>query len=153
MQIPTPIETLLNSDRWSVISGNAGEALFVLRYRTPVLRADQVGAFPNLLRCLWAYDPEGQATLPSEKVEIRMRAFEDDLCAAWEGNNVAVLTAVLTLDGARQWVFYTSDVAACGELLNSMPHEQERYPIELDARVDPEWLYLRENVIGGRGEA
>ena len=56
-----------------------------------------------------------------------MRVFEDRLCDAWEHDAIAVLTAVLTFDGARQWVFYTADTEQCGSRLNAMPQEQERY--------------------------
>jgi hypothetical protein len=147
------VEALIESDTWSLVSGIAGDMPFVLRYRTPVLLPEQIGDFSKLLRCLWAYGPASSGDLPSNGTEAQMETFEDRVCLAWETSRAAVLTAVLTMDGARQWVFYARDVSACGELLNSMPQEQEPYPIELDAKSDPAWSYLRDQVIGHRDEA
>jgi hypothetical protein len=89
--------------------------------------------------------------MPAADVSQRMPVFEDRLCGAWECDGLAVLTAVLTFDGARQWVFYTADAPACGQRLNGMPQESEPYPIELDVFDDPEWAYLRNDVVGTRG--
>jgi hypothetical protein len=153
MRMSSAIESLIQSDTWSLISGTAGNMPFVLRYRTPVLRPDQVGEFSKLLRCVWVYGPTAGGELPSSEMEMQMQTFEGRLCVAWEASGAAVLTAVLTMDGAKQWVFYSRNVSVCGELLNSMPQEQDPYPIELDAESDPEWAYLRNQVIGHRNEA
>ena len=60
-----------------------------------------------------------------------MEAFENRFCQAVEHDAHAVLAAVLTFDGARQWVIYTSDVQECGARLEAMPQEPEPYPLEL----------------------
>jgi hypothetical protein len=78
-----------------------------------------------------------------------MEVFENRLVPALEGDALAALVAVLTFDGARQWVFYTSDVKACGGRLEAMPQERDPYPIELDAFADPEWGYLRDQILAG----
>ena len=76
-----------------------------------------------------------------------MAKFEDLMCDALETDFLAALTAILTFDGARQWVWYTDDVAACAMRINKMPQEKDRYPIELDTFEDPKWDYLRERVL------
>lgn len=69
--------------------------------------------------------------------------------AAYEHDFHAVLTAVITTNGARQWIFYTSDIDECGQRLTAMPQENEPYPIELTADDDPDWSFLRQNVLAG----
>jgi hypothetical protein len=85
--------------------------------------------------------------MPDEPTSAAMVSFERRLANAWEDDCLAVLTAVLTFDGARQWVYYTKDVPECGRRLNSMPQEPEPYPIELTAEQDPDWSYLRDQIL------
>ena len=150
--MPTPLD-LLEADRWTVCDGHIDQMPYTLRFREPVLQAHEPEDFSHLLRCVWPYALEGEGELPDEALLAELEQFENRLCDALEGSGKAVLAAVLTLDGARQWVFYTSDVAACGDLLNHMPQEESPYPIELDAQSDPEWSYLREQIVGDRGAA
>lgn len=77
-----------------------------------------------------------------------MDVFETRLRTAWEHDALAMLAATLTFDGACQWVFYTDDVDECHSRLHAMPQERERYPIELTAAEDPDWDYLRDQVLG-----
>ncbi len=135
---------------WNLVKGNTETGPLLLRFREPEL-PPEIAVFPNCLRVVWGYDDEGSGTLPDGRCNEHMEVFENRLCAAWEHDALAVLTAVLTFDGARQWVFYTSDVQACVERLNSMPQESEAYPIELDAFNDPTWNYLHEEIIRDRG--
>jgi hypothetical protein len=86
--------------------------------------------------------------MPTQSDSDAMAAFENRLCAALEHDGLAFLAAALTFDGARQWVFYTDDVAECRERLNVMPQETEPYPIELTTAKDSDWQYLREQILG-----
>ena len=87
--------------------------------------------------------------MPSADDTERMAEFEDRFCAAVEHDATAILTAVLTFDGARQWVYYTGDVQECGERLNNMPQSDEPYPLELTTEQDPRWEYLRDEILKG----
>ena len=149
----TDVRQLIASDRWTSVRGDMAGGSYLLRFRQPVLKPAAVADYPRCLRVVWAYGPEGSGTLPSPQVNQRMGVFEDRLCEAWEHDAVAALTAVLTFDGARQWVFYTADVGACGTRLEDMPQEAEPYPIELDAFDDPAWEYLRNEIIRNREDA
>jgi hypothetical protein len=44
-------------------------------------------------------------------------------------------------------VFYTRDVRECGKRLEAMPQETEPYPLELTTEDDPEWRYLRDEIL------
>jgi hypothetical protein len=54
---------------------------------------------------------------------------------------------VSTFDGARQWVYYTGDVSKCGERLTAISQSEEPYPKELTTERDPEWRYLRKEIL------
>lgn len=144
---------LIKHDHWASVTGEAEGGPYFVRYREPLLEPPDVKAYPRCLRVVWAYDDPGSGSLPADQDSDRMRVFEDRLCTAWEDDAVAVLTGVLTFDGARQWVFYTANVQECAARLNSMPQEQDRYPIELDVFDDVEWEYLRNEIVGDGASA
>ena len=147
------VRNLISADRWSLIAGTADANPYVLRFRTPVLGLGQAGDFATLLRCVWIFGREDSHELPDQNEDFRMKTFEDRLCDAWEQTGNAVLTAVLTICGARQWVFYTRSPSTCVELLQGMHQDKFPYPIELDAQKDADWSYLRDQIVGSRGEA
>lgn len=121
---------------------------FVIRFRTPVVQPGQAGDHRRRLIVCWPYADEDSGAMPSPSDSEAMEVFENRLCDAWERDALAVLAAVLTFDGARQWVFYTGDIEECGERLHAMPQESEPYPIELTTEEDPDWSYLREQILG-----
>jgi hypothetical protein len=149
----TGVRDLISHDHWTYVKGKTRSGQFLLRFREPLLQPDQATGYPCCLRVVWAYDIEGSGQLPNPAINEQMGVFEDRLCATWEHDALAVLTAVLTFDGARQWVFYTADAQACGARLSSMPQELEPYPIELDVFDDASWEYLRDQIVRDRGDA
>jgi hypothetical protein len=142
------VSKILAHDTWATSDGVLEVGPFVLRFRTPVVRASETGNHVHRLIVCWPYADEGDGAMPDGSDVEAMSVFEDSLCDAWEQDALALLAAVLTFDGARQWVFYTRDVSACGERLNLMPQEEEPYPIELTAADDPDWSYLRDQILG-----
>jgi hypothetical protein len=137
----------LRKDRWTLVEGENDHGPFLLRYRTPVLEPPDTRGYGRILKIIWAYADEGTGALPGAEDSEQMAEFEDRFCEAVEHDATAILTAVLTFDGARQWVFYTGDVQECGERLNNMPQNDEPYPIELTAEPDPDWRYLRKKIL------
>ena len=144
---PEALLEWLRADRWAGVELRTGAGMGLLRYRTPVLKGQAIAGYERVLKIVWPYADEGTGELPTEAQSDEMRVFEDRFCEAVETDAHAVLTAVLTFDGARQWVFYTGDVAECGARLEAMPQEEEPYPIELTAEPDPAWAYLREQIL------
>jgi hypothetical protein len=121
---------------------------FFVRFRTPIIQPGQTGSHRRRLVVCWPYADSGSGAMPTESDSRAMAIFENRVCDAWENDTLAFLAAVLTFDGARQWVFYTDNVQECGERLSAMPQEAEPYPIELTTEEDPDWVYLREQILG-----
>ncbi len=142
-----PVTELLKADRWSGAEVPTDSGVALIRYRTPVLSGHEARGYSKVLKVVWAYAPEGSGAMPTQDDSSRMEVFENRFCQAVEHDAQAVLVAVLTFDGARQWVFYTRDVRECGTRLHAIPQEAERYPLELTAEADPEWQYLREHIL------
>ncbi len=140
-------ERLLAHDQWAMTHGERAAGPFVLRFRTPVLQAGETGTHLHRVSVLWPYAVEGTKAMPSPADSKQMGVFEERLCKAWEQGADAVLVAVLTFDGARQWVFYARDVGLCAKRISEMPQEKERYPIELTTERDPDWAWLRDELL------
>jgi Family of unknown function (DUF695) len=137
----------IKRDAWISITMEVDDAPCLFLHRDPIPDAGDTPGYEHLLRVVWVYDDEGSGALPDDDLAEQMQDFDDRLCAAWESDGLAILTAVLTFDGARQWVFYTGDPASCGNRLEAMPQEAEPYPIELDTNEDPDWSYLHQTLM------
>jgi hypothetical protein len=143
------VSQLIREDVWSAIAREGDEEFgpSLLRFRTPVLGPPDTVGYPERLRILWAYANEGSGELPSEEESAALGEFENRLCPGLEHDDHAALVAVLTFDGARQWVFYTKDCRECVRRIEAMPQNEDPYPIEIDARTDAEWIYLRHVIL------
>jgi hypothetical protein len=142
------VEQLLKDDHWTLAEAGHRVGPALVRFRSPVLGPAGVEEFHDLLTVLWAYEAEDSGAIPDPATVAEMSRFEDYLSEAVQHDAHAVLTAVLTFDGARQWVFYTRDVAEFGRRLSAIPdYHGQRYPIELATERDPTWSYLREQIL------
>ncbi|WP_299397805.1 DUF695 domain-containing protein [Pelagibius sp.] len=141
------VASLIERDEWKGIAVEKKQGPGLLRWRVPVLQPGDGDSHPTLIQVVWPYAEQGSAAMPSDQLFEELRVFEDRLCAAWEQDALAVLTAVLTFDGAKQWVFYTNDVQACTRRLNEMPQVEQPYPIEVTARPDGTWAFLRDEIL------
>ena len=73
----------------------------VLRYRTPVLAAPDTKGYERVLKIVWCYADDNTGAMPSADDSELMADFENRFCDAVEQDATAILTAVLTFDGAR----------------------------------------------------
>ena len=138
---------MLEHDHWAVAEGTRPVGPFILRYRTPVITATDTGAHIHLVQLVWEFDDPQSGAMPEPGVSETMQHFEDRLCASWERDGLAFLSAVLTIDGARQWILYARDVAECLRRLAPFRLDGEPYPVEITSRIDRAWSFLHEAVL------
>ncbi len=122
------VSDALRFDRWTVAAIERDAGPGTLRFRAPVLKPGDVEDYPKVLRMLWAYAAEGSARLPTSDEAAAMDRFETAVCTVLENDARAFLAAVLTFDGARQWVFYTGDVPECEDGCRKRSEAQSRCP-------------------------
>jgi hypothetical protein len=143
-----PVQKMIEGDLAGFVELASGDAGALIRFRKPVPGgAAEVPGYPFRLAILWPYADAGSGALPTPQAREEMSTFEERLFEALGHDAHAVWVAVLTFDGARQWIFYTSNIVECGRRLDLMPQEAEPYPIEIDADEDSKWLYLREQIL------
>jgi hypothetical protein len=146
------IANILKKDNWALAEGVHEDKPLVIRFRPDLRMVTDFRGYPLLLEIAWPFDSPDESGLPCEEEVAAMDQFEERILDAYECDAHAVLTAVITTNGARQWFFYTSDADECGQRLADMPQEEELYPVELTAEDDPNWSFLLEAVLAGCDE-
>ena len=145
----TDIAQYIEADLWQVAKGEGLGHPVVVRYRVPVPPAADVASHDHSLRLSWLFADPGQGAMPGAEALEAMNALERRLHALWEADATAILVAIVTFDGTREWVYYTSDAARCRRRLEDALRGEPRRPIEVVERRDPRWTYLREALLGG----
>lgn len=144
--MPSTIPSIVKNDLWSLAEGAHNDKPLVIRFREEFRNKPDLSSYPRLVRVLWTY-PADASGMPDSEASDQMGVFEDRLVAAVEPSQTAVLVAVLTNDGQREWLFYTSEVAEFGRRLSEMPQENDRYPIDLSTESDPAWSTFYDNIL------
>ena len=145
--MPT-IEEIVQRDIWSVAEGSHNELPLIIRFREEFKDRPDVSCYPHRLIVSWKY-AEGESGLPSGELSFELGQFEDYLVEALESDLVAVLSAVITNAGERQWIFYTKNLDSCQTRINALPQVGEPYPLHLTAEPDSEWEFLYDGVLAG----
>jgi len=148
MQVTTPKE-LLEADVWALAEGKTALGTCLVRYREPILAPEQTTGYSTCVRVFFSYAAEGSGALPNPDMCDTLALVEDELAACLEKEAMAVLTAVITFDGARQWIFYTGSPATCEAHLSRIAGKQKPGVIEIETFADGGWTHLREQVLGG----
>lgn len=142
------LEQIVANDRWSLAEGMHDDKPLLIRFREELRARPDVTALPLLVRVVWDFDTDATG-MPDGEAGDAMEVFENRLVDAVEPDRIAVLTAVVTHDGDREWLFYAADAAAFARRLTEMPQEPERYPIEISVERDPAWSALHDGILAG----
>lgn len=142
------VRSIVEKDTWSLAEGERDRRPFRLRFREGFETPPDLSAFPKLLRVTWTFRGDGSG-FPDAADNEAMEVFENRLVPALEHDFAGVLTAVITHDRRRTWAFYVTTVQAFSERLHEMPQEEEPYPIHIEAKDDPAWEFLYEDILAG----
>lgn len=134
---------VLQRDTWRVLEARRQVGPVVLRLRTPVVARDAGGEHVHLHQVVWSFAEPKSGAMPKPHQSTAMQQLEDRLVTAWERGGHALLVAVLTIDGARQWVFYARDPDESSRRLQALP----QYPIEVATSPDPSWSFLHDELL------
>ncbi len=126
---------------WCVTTGRYKRKRIILRFRQ-FRESFHRERFPVRLNLLWRMSSPDQNGLASASETARLERFENDLLDVVETNVIAVLAAVLTCDGTREFVFHTNNAEQCLEALAQIPQDAEPFPLTIHAHDDRDWSYL-----------
>ena len=126
---------------WAIAEGETDEYSFQVRFRCFPVDFSK-NDYPVRLNVFWAMARPLEDGLASQMDIPIMQKFEERIVRTSELNGSAILTAVLTGRGEREFVFYarSADDFLCS--LNAIPQEAGRYPIQIHSSNDPDWVYF-----------
>ncbi|WP_299263135.1 DUF695 domain-containing protein [uncultured Psychrosphaera sp.] len=139
------LKQIVENDKWTVAEGYLGEDKMFLRYRHEIKHSTDVSKYPKAIHVFWKYEPNDSG-MPSAEVNKDMGVFEEHLVNALEVDMSGVITAIITKEGSRHWLFYSKDTNTFASKLQSIPHKNSAYPIEIEANNDNEWKDYFENM-------
>ena len=142
------IETIVKNDNWAVAEGLHEGKPLVVRFRNEFQNKPDIAGYDRLLIITWNYT-ERETGLPDDAESAAMEQFENHVISSFEKDLTAVLTAVITINGTREWIFYTRDIQECGKRINSIPQKNDPYPIKLESETDAKWDFLYGNILAG----
>jgi hypothetical protein len=143
MTVPGPVlSQALAGAVWERSMGKTRSFLYELRSLQPL--PDDVNTYTHTIRfsVLWSYDGDA-SFLPSASQDAEMFRFEQQLRRTLERDGLSFLMRVLTCNGSRHWVFYTSDGYAAARRITQISPPGRPYPIRLVAENDPGWRFIR----------
>jgi hypothetical protein len=127
--------------RLSELRGDNGELRGLVRKRAP-LPSDG-----RTWRAWFTLEfTAGRNHLPSSDDMKRMASFEDRLVEQIEEPGLAVLVAVVIVDGRRDHLFYLSDRDAFFQKLAPLAKEVSQFRPHLDLAPDPDWNEFNEMI-------
>ena len=139
------LENIIKNDQWAVAEGTHKKLSLIIRFRNKLTTQLNLSQHPQLIQIYWGFG-EHPSGMPSDKDSKEMEIFENRLVEALESDLTGILTSVITTNGYREWVYYTTSIEEFGDKLHNMPQEKEPYPIEIEADNDPNWDYFFNSV-------
>lgn len=125
------------NDRWTiakVATPSSGDGIF----RFIQFKPESWDSLPlsEEVSISWHYD----GIQPDSTTSKRMDTLEDALSNLSFGPD-SYLALVMTVDGLREWCFYTRDYNEFMQTLNAGLASHGRFPIEIQHSHDPMWRY------------
>jgi len=135
MNVPTE-----SKDDWTLYEGVWGNGLPILvRVRNGL--ESYVGSKEYQCRYMitWTLQNSGDDGFPSSSDNDALENFENLVFDQLEAGQQSICVAVITNNGERDWIFYTSDPEEIHQRLNQTLQESPRFPIRPSASPDPDW--------------
>ena len=137
----------LADDLWSVAQLERNGKPLLVRYRSERPPGVERAAFSFLLSATWTYQPN-EFALPSANEMELMDRFEDALASALETSHTAHLMVILTGNGERDWLWYTSGEAEAMRHVNQALKGHQPYPVQFSVQKDRGWKAYAQFEIG-----
>lgn len=100
------------------------------------------GKYNYRVEVSWDYTPTPNGMPDDEEAEL-MEQATDALQTALRNDKAAYMTAIVTGENRRDWVFYTKNLAIFGKILNGALRDLPQMPLAIEAYEDPEWENYR----------
>jgi hypothetical protein len=127
--------------RWSTKEGVRDGKPILLRYNTDIGEHAPLPDYGWRLNVALPLQVKTTDGMPDVAEAKRLSEFEKQLVEVLQAGNESVMVAVVSTDGARQWIFYTCDKVAASSKLDSLRLLVQE--AEYIADADPMWELYR----------
>lgn len=122
---------------WSVYQCQAGNDVMLARVRTGIDFTKRK-MFSTVIEIIWPMESSSGVSL-SDLEQTDMEQFEDILSPLFSGQHSSILTHVLTGEGRRVWIVYSTSLPVFMKAFNSLLRSCKVLPIEIKAGTDVNW--------------
>jgi len=109
----------------------------IYRIRSEVPTDIDSSEYANLIKIMWSYQPDERG-LPGEEDNEQMEVLEDLLEEYADRSGIAVMTLVITGNGAREWHLYSREGEETLALIDRLGREGP-FSINTSQESDPGW--------------
>jgi len=128
------------ADQWTLYEGAWHNGLpILLRIREDLNGFIGHPDYHTGFRITWAFQNPKEDGYPSTSDKTQLERFENLFFNAVEEEQQAIVAAVITHNGERDWTIYTSNSKITHERLLYSLKGEPRYPIEIITAPDPDW--------------
>jgi hypothetical protein len=128
-----------SDDTWKLATGEDAGRPLIFRIRNAAPRFARKEEFRHLLAVCWKYESPNDQGMPSQIDVDRMTQLEHLLTPAFENNQQAFLSVIVTGNGVREWQWYARAKEATMQLVNKTLGHLEPFPVEFVFQEDPDW--------------
>jgi Family of unknown function (DUF695) len=133
-------------DSWSVCEGEYRGKPLIVRINTGLRPLVADSRYQHRIGAAVQFMSAGDDGLPSGEESWQVSEIEDLIAAALEAHHESVFAAVITTNGIREFVFYTSDPDAAEKKLVALAEKIDSHEIQRVIHLDADWIVYRQFV-------
>jgi hypothetical protein len=129
---------LADDSDWSIATGNDHGFPLIVRYRNSIPKGIERKNYPTLMCIRWEYGKRENG-MPTTDENTKLEGLESLLEKGLEKKEIAILTAAVTCNGAREWQYYSKSDDGFMRALNEALDGKPVCPIVITHDKDPNW--------------
>lgn len=142
--IEMQVETKVVQSRWGLAIGEDQHSPVIVRFLQERVPEKTRRIFGDLLSIQWNYEILMANGMPTRDQSHQMDIFEGALLKSIEHSGKGILTAVITQDGAREWMIYVSEPEETRKLVEGLISTVEGEIVTIEIESDTRWKGLSE---------
>ncbi len=133
-------------DSWSVVEGEYNGKPLIARINTGLRPLVADSRYQHRIGVAVPFTSAGEDGLPSGEESWQVAEIEDLIAAALEEHHESLFAAIITTNGVREFVFYTSDPGAVEKKLAVLAKKIDSHQIQRVTHLDEGWTVYRQFV-------
>lgn len=134
----------LPDNQWAVATGNNDGRPVLVRHNRACRCIRGHPDYPHQVGVAIPLNDPRADGFPTDAEDVALHAIEEALETRLTANGEAVMTTVITTNGMREFVFYTSNPDATRAKLEQLDCETAAHQVQHVIQYDPQWGIFQE---------